>query len=82
MLGNMKTSAVTIDESTLKVLDDLATASRGRCSRSALVRAALREYAERERRQESEAREHEIFRKHRRRLAREARLLIAEQARP
>jgi len=76
----MKTIAITIDEPTLKLLDDLTTASRGRRNRSALVRAALREFAEREERKETEAKEHQIFHKHRKRLAREARLLISEQA--
>jgi metal-responsive CopG/Arc/MetJ family transcriptional regulator len=78
----MKTIAVTIDETTLKLLDELAGASpRGR-NRSALVRTALREFAERQRRREIEARDGEVFRKHRSRLARQARLLISEQAKP
>lgn len=76
----MKTIAITIDEPTLKLLDDLTTASRGRRNRSALVRSALGEFAEREERKEAEAKEHKIFHKHRKRLAREARLLISEQA--
>lgn len=79
--SDMKTIAITIDEATLKLLDELASASRTRRSRSALVRAALREFAERERRKETEAREHEILHKHRKRLARQTRLLVAEQAR-
>ncbi len=77
----MKTIAITIDEHTLKVLDELA-ATRSARSRSALVRSAVREFAERERRRQAEEREHEILRRHRKRLAREARILIAEQARP
>ena len=81
MIRNMKTIAITIDESTLKILDELA-ASRSFRNRSALVRSAVREFAERERRRQVEAREDEILRRHRKRLAREARLLIAEQARP
>lgn len=78
----MKTIAITIDEMTLRLLDELATASPRLHSRSALVRTAIREFAEREQRREIEAREHEVLRKHRRRLARQARVLIAEQARP
>lgn len=78
----MKTIAVTIDEATLQLLDELAAASPSPRSRSALVRVAVREFAERERQQDIEAREHEIIRKHRRRLACQARALIAEQARP
>jgi len=77
----MKTMAVTIDEPTLKLLDELAAASPQPCSRSALVRAAVRKFAERERQQETEVREHEILRKHRRLLARQARALVGEQAR-
>ena len=77
----MKTIAVTIDETTLKLLDELAASSPRPCSRSALVRMAVREFAERERQRDMEAREHEILRKHRKRLARQAQALIAEQAR-
>ena len=75
----MKTIAVTIDEATLKLLDKLAVGSAR--SRSALVRTALHEFAERERRREIEAKDGEVFRKHRKRLARQARVLISEQAR-
>lgn len=78
----MKTIAVTIDETTLKLLDELAASSPWLRSRSALVRTAVREFAERKQQQESEAREHESVRKHKRLLARQARALIAEQARP
>jgi metal-responsive CopG/Arc/MetJ family transcriptional regulator len=77
----MKTIAVTIDEDTLKLLDELKGGTSRR-SRSALVRTALREFAEREHRREVEAKERAVFRKHRKRLARQARALIAEQARP
>ncbi len=79
--GHMKTIAVTIDETTLRLLDELAAALPQPRSRSALVRTAVREFAEREWRREAETREHEVLRKHRRRLARQARALIAEQAR-
>lgn len=81
-MGNMKTIAVTIDEATLRLLDDLTAGEPRRRTRSALVRAALREFAERERRRRIEEREREIFRKSRKQLAREARLLVAAQARP
>jgi metal-responsive CopG/Arc/MetJ family transcriptional regulator len=80
IIANMKTIAVTIDDATLKLLDELEH-GRSRKSRSALVRTALREFAERERRREIEAKESAVFRKHRKRLARQARALIAEQAR-
>ena len=79
---NMKTIAVTIDETTLKLLDELAKTAPRLRSRSALVRTALREFAECERRRAIEAKESEVFRKHAKRLARQARMLIAEQAHP
>jgi metal-responsive CopG/Arc/MetJ family transcriptional regulator len=71
---------VTIDEATLKLLDELHAAQPGR-KRSALVRIALREFAERERLRVVEEREREIFRKNRKQLERQARALIKEQAR-
>lgn len=77
----MKTIAITIDEATLKLLGELTTASSQARSRSALIRKALREFAERERRRQIEAKDGEVFRKHRKRLARQARALISEQAR-
>ena len=76
---HMKTIA--IDEATSKLLDELTESSTRRRSRAALVRAALRQYAERERRRKSESNDGALFRKHRKRLARETRALIAEQAR-
>jgi predicted transcriptional regulator len=75
----MKTIA--IDEATSKLLDELTEKSSRRRSRTALVRAALRQYAERERRRTTEAKDGAIFRKHRKHLARQARILISEQAR-
>lgn len=77
----MKTIAITIDEMTLKLLDELAAAEPRRRSRSALVRAALREFAERRRSQMTEEHERPIFKKNRAQLARAARALIDEQAR-
>jgi len=64
-----------MDEDTLTVLDDLARTSRR--SRSALVRAAVRQFAGRL----IEARERDTLRKHEKRLARQAHALIATQAR-
>lgn len=78
----MKTIAISVDDAILKLLDELTSGAGRRRSRSALVRAALREFAERERRRVIEGREREIFRSHRKQLAREARLLIEGQARP
>jgi len=78
----MKTIAVTVDEVTLRLLDELAASEPQRRTRSALVRTALREFAERERRRVVEEREREIFRRNRKQLTRQARLLVKEQARP
>jgi metal-responsive CopG/Arc/MetJ family transcriptional regulator len=80
IITNMKTIAVTIDDGTLKLLDELHAAQPGR-KRSALVRMALREFAERERQRVIEEREREIFRRNRRQLERQVRALIREQAR-
>jgi Arc/MetJ-type ribon-helix-helix transcriptional regulator len=78
----MKTIAVTIDDSTLKLLDQLVERSGRARSRSALVRTALREFAERARDREVEAHEGRILTEHRKRLARDTAALIKEQARP
>ena len=78
----MKTIAITIDEGTLRSVDELVARSEHLRSRSAVVRTALREFAERERRRQAEERDRAVFRKHRGRLSRQARALIAEQARP
>ncbi len=78
----MKTIAVTVDEETLRLLDELATSEPQRRTRSVLVRAALREFAERERRRVVEEREREIFRRNRKQLTRQARLLVKGQTRP
>ena len=81
MFHHMKTIAITIDERTLKSVDELIAHSEHLRNRSAVVRTALQEFAERERRRQIEEREREILRKHRQRLARQARALIADQAR-
>ncbi len=75
----MKTIA--IDDATSKLLDQLASRSARRQSRSAVVRAALRQYAARGRRRDGGSEDSAIFRKHRKRIARQVRALIAEQAR-
>jgi metal-responsive CopG/Arc/MetJ family transcriptional regulator len=77
----MKTIAITVDELTLQLLEELSALERRRRTRSAVVRAALQEYAERERRRHLEEREREILRKHRKRLGREAQALVQAQAR-
>jgi metal-responsive CopG/Arc/MetJ family transcriptional regulator len=72
---------IAIDEATSKLLDELTETSSRRRSRAALVRAALRQYAKTQRRRETETEDGVVFRKHRKRLARQARVLITEQAR-
>ena len=64
----MKTIAITIDETTERLLEELAAARPRSRNRSALVRTALREFAEREHRRLEEERESRIVRKHRGRV--------------
>jgi len=78
----MSTVAFSIDADTLKLLDGLVSGSSPRRSRSAVVRAAIRELAAREHRRRVETEEAAILRKHRKRLAHQARALVATQARP
>jgi len=78
----MGTVAFSIDKDTLSLLDELVSGSSPPRSRSSVVRAAIRDLAFRERRRRTEAREAEVLRKHRKRLARQARALVAAQARP
>ena len=82
MIYHMKPMTITIDDETLRLLDGLAAGLPQAPSRSALVRTAIREFIERERRRQLEERERDILRKHRRKLQRQARALIREQARP
>ena len=81
----MKTFAVTTDEGTMHLLDQLRHLRGGtvrRRSRSALVREAVRDLAQRELRRGGEAREAEIFRHNSAKLARQTAVLIREQAKP
>ena len=72
---------IAIDEATSKLLDELTETSSRRRSRAALVRTALRQDAETQRRRDTAAKDVAVFRKHRKRLARQARVLITEQSR-
>ena len=78
----MKTIAITVDEETMALIDKLYGSSGKFRSRSAFVRAAIREYAEGERRRLEEEQEREIIRKNKDLLDRELKALIDEQARP
>ncbi len=71
-----------MDESTLALLDKLIATSGTVRNRSAVIRAAVREFAEQARHREVEAHEGRILKEHRKRLARETAALIKEQARP
>jgi hypothetical protein len=73
---------IAIDDATSKLLDDLTESSSRRRSRTSLVRTALSQYAARERRRNNDDKDAAVFRKNRKRLARQARVLISEQARP
>jgi metal-responsive CopG/Arc/MetJ family transcriptional regulator len=78
----VKTIAISIDEPTLGALDRLVRKGRVRRKRSELVREALAEFLERREAQEQETVERAAIAKHRGLLARQARALIAEQAKP
>jgi Arc/MetJ-type ribon-helix-helix transcriptional regulator len=79
----MKTIAITIDEPTLKRLDQLVTDTGFSFrNRSDVIRRAVQQFLERVQREAEERRETEIFRKHKSRLNRQAVALIKEQARP
>jgi metal-responsive CopG/Arc/MetJ family transcriptional regulator len=82
MIDNMKTIAITIDEHTLGLLDRLTSKADRTRSRSALVRAAVREFVARHQRSTEEARERVLLHKHRDLLRKEARALIQGQAEP
>jgi Arc/MetJ-type ribon-helix-helix transcriptional regulator len=79
--AHMKTIAIPIDEVTLDKVDRLVAQSERLRNRSSAIRLALREFAERELQRQTEEREGAILRKHRGRLARQARMLVREQAR-
>lgn len=78
----MKTIAISIDEPTLGALDRLAQKGRSRRKRSELVREALVEFLERRADLELEEREQAAIAKHRVLLARQAKAMVAEQAKP
>jgi Arc/MetJ-type ribon-helix-helix transcriptional regulator len=78
----MRTIAITIDDETLALLEELCSSSSQFRSRSALVRAAIRDYAEHVQRRLEEKREREIIRKNKNMLDRQLKALIADQARP
>jgi metal-responsive CopG/Arc/MetJ family transcriptional regulator len=76
----MKTIAISIDEPMLAALDRLARKGRVRGKRSELVREALAEFLARRETLQQEAHERAVIAKHRVLLARQAKALVAEQA--
>ncbi len=78
----MKTIAITIDEETLALIEELSGAPNLFRSRSALVRAAIQDYAAKLRRRLKEERESEIIRKNKDLLDRQLKALVEEQAQP
>ncbi len=78
---DMKTIAITIDEATLARVDRLAGLDGAR-NRSHVFRKAVQEYVARLERATEDEREDAIVRRHRGRLARQARALVRTQARP
>lgn len=78
---NMKTIAITIEESALERLDRVARKGRGkRRNRSEAIRRAVQEYISRLEREAEEERERAIIHQHYRKLNRQAAALIREQA--
>jgi metal-responsive CopG/Arc/MetJ family transcriptional regulator len=82
----MKTIAISIDETSLAVVDRLAqVAGRRRggrkiANRSELVRRAVREFIARQHRREREEQDRRILGAHRAEIERQAAALLAEQA--
>ena len=73
----MKTIAITMDEESLRRLKELETLEEK--NRSEIVREAVSLYLSERERREQEEREAEIFRKHRKKLHRQASALIRDQ---
>jgi metal-responsive CopG/Arc/MetJ family transcriptional regulator len=79
----MKTIAITIEEAVLDRLDRLPR-RRGdkKRNRSQIIREAVREYIARLEHEADTVREAAVVRRHRDRLAQEARALVRDQATP
>ena len=76
MLFDMKTIAITIDDDTLERVDRIG----GSRSRSRVIREAVKEYVARLERAAEGEREATVIRRHRGRLAQQARALVRVQA--
>ena len=77
MISNMRTIAITIEDDVLERVDRLAGKNRSKA-----IRQAVREYVVRLEQEAQDAREAAIVGRHRSRLARQARALVREQAKP
>ena len=82
IIYNMKTIAITIDDDMLTRVDRLAGSRQGSRNRSRVIRQAVHEYVLRLERMAQEDHEAAVFRRHRERLAQQARALVREQAKP
>jgi metal-responsive CopG/Arc/MetJ family transcriptional regulator len=83
MISNVKTSAISIDEEMLACMDRLVgQGGRGATNRSRLIRQAVREHLVRLERMREDTREATLVRRHRGRLARQARTLVRAQTNP
>ena len=78
----MKTIAITIDDETLGLIDQLHRSSRRFRSRSALVHAAIRAYASLERERRSRERELRVIHENKALLDRQLKAMVKEQATP
>ena len=78
---DMKTIAITIDETTLERIDRLKTAANAPFrSRSEVIRQAAQEFVSRLESLAEEGRERDIFRRNHKRLVRQSIELVKEQA--
>ena len=77
IISNMKTIAITIEADLLERVDRLAGKNRSKA-----IRQAVREYVVRLEQDAEDACEAAVVRRHRSRLARQARELVREQAKP
>lgn len=85
--SDMKTIAISIDEESLAAVDRLARATgrRGgkrKANRSEVIRRAVRQFLAHQKRHEREENDRRVLAANREQIEREARVLVAEQAKP
>ena len=82
MIHNMKTIAVTMDESLIRRIDRLSSQKgAAKTNRSRIVREAVADYLSRVEHEAEQEREQKIFRRNREKLAKQTAALVKEQAR-